>query len=151
MLHEGGQHMQYKHVPNSDRAASEALIRFPLSPHQLLMSPLHWWRTRRPKSFNRSDVKIIRAYLLRIQIIDDDDWMRAVTGNPAAAIGVAVRQLKACGMKSPVVDAAVSAVLCCAIEGDAAAPCLILSALRRRSKIDPLSHKLISRWVTARF
>lgn len=141
--------MQYKHVPDSDRVAPQALIRVFPSVQQL--SPVEWWRTRKPKGFGRSDVKIIRAHLLKVQNVNDVDWIRAVTGDPAAAIGVAVRQLRAYGMKSPIVDAAVSAVLCCAIEGDSAAPVLILSALRRRSKIDPLSYKLIPPWLTVRF
>jgi len=96
-------------------------------------------------------VKAIRAALLGVEIVNEVDWLRAVTGHPATAIGVAIRQLSAYGMTSPVIDAAVSAVLCCAIEGNHAARVLISSALRRREKIDPLCQELIMLWRAARF
>lgn len=77
--------------------------------------------------------------------------MRAVTGDPATAIGIAVRQLKVYGMTSSVVDDAVSAVLCVAIEGDGAARTLVESALRRRRKIDPRCDELVLAWHAAKF
>jgi hypothetical protein len=77
--------------------------------------------------------------------------MKAVGGDPAIAIGVAIRQLSAYGMKSSIIDAAVSAVLCCAIEGDVAARAVVESALRRRWKIDPRCADLILAWRSIRF
>jgi hypothetical protein len=145
-------HAKHEHARNSDRAnASQPRFRSPNEPRQLPASPLHWWRTRRPQGYGRHDVKAIRAALLEVGIVNDVDWLRAVTGDPATAIGVAVRQLNAYGMISPVTDAVVSAVLCCAIEGDHAARIVISSALRRRKKIDPLCHELCLLWRAARF
>jgi hypothetical protein len=114
-------------------------------------APLHWWRTRKPQDFDDRHVKAIRTALLRTEIIDDSDWLRAVTGEPATAIGVALKALKVLGMNDPMIDAVVSAVLCCALEGDPAARVLILSALSRRKKIDPRCHKLKLLWRRARF
>jgi hypothetical protein len=114
-------------------------------------APLHWWRTRNPQDFDDRHVKAIRRALLRTKIVDDGAWMRAVTGEPATAIGVALQALKVLGMKDPVIDAVVSAVLCCALEGDPAARVVILSALSRRKKIDPRCHKLKLLWRRARF
>lgn len=145
--------MRHQHVANSDSNDRPSQLRvralFPSPRHS--RPPIHWWRTRRPQSFDRSDAKAIRAHLLHTQSIIDVDWLRAVTGDPSIAIGVAIRQLNSYGMTSSIIDAAVSAVLCCAIEGDAAARALIESALRRRSKIDPLCTELVLAWRAIRF
>ncbi len=100
-------------------------------------SPLYWWRTLQPKDLGRWNVRAIRAALLQVDVVDDGDWLHAVTGCPAEAIGVAIRVLKTFGMNNPITDAVVSAALCCALEGDHAARELVLSALRRRQKIGP--------------
>jgi hypothetical protein len=113
-------------------------------------SPLHWWRTRRPQSFGRRDVKAIREALLGVEV-NDVDWPLAVTGHPAIAIRVAVRHLHAYGMTSPVIDAVVSAVSCCALEGNHDARVAVSSALSRRKKIDPFCHELFLLWRAARF
>ncbi len=83
--------------------------------------------------------------------VNDVDWPLAVTGHPATAIRVAVRHLHAYGMTSPVIDAVVSAVSCCALEGNHAARVVVSSALRRRKKIDPFCHELCLLWRAARF
>ncbi|WP_316228441.1 hypothetical protein [Bradyrhizobium sp. SZCCHNR1039] len=108
--------------------------------------PVHWWRTRRPQDFEATDVRILRAELFKTDAIDDCDWLYAVTGNAAAAIGIAIRALKQHGMTNPAIDAVVSAVLCCALEGDGASKVLLLSALRRRQKIDPRCRHLVLLW-----
>jgi hypothetical protein len=146
-------HAKYGHVQNSDRGDGRSPPNVPSinAPSQLPGPPLHWWRTQRPQNLSRRDVKAIRAALLRIDIVHDVDWLRAATGHPAMAIGVAIKGLKVFGMTNPVVDAVVSAVLCCALEGDHAAKVLISSALRRRKKIDPRCHELSLLWISARF
>jgi hypothetical protein len=145
-------HTKYQHVHNPDRDAYLSHLRFrsPNEPRQLPASPLHWWRTRRPQTFGRHEVKAIREALLGMEV-NDVDWPLAVTGHPATAIGVAVRHLHAYGMTSPVIDAVVSAVCCCALEGNHAARVVVSSALRRRKKIDPFCHELCLLWRAACF
>ena len=140
---------RYRHG-REDRSSESSIKSLP-APLPLPVLPAYWWRTRKPQSFGGPDVKAIRAALLRMRIPGESDWLWAVTGDPATAIGIAVRQLQAYGMTSPIVDAAVSAVLCVAIEGNRAAPAVVESALRRRQKIDPLCAELILAWRTARF
>ena len=146
-------HAKYDHVQTSDRDdhPSQPNFQSPNEVRRLPASPLHWWRTRRPHGFGRRDVKAVRAALLEVEIVNDVDWLRAVTGHPSTAIGVAVRQLNAYGMTSPVIDAVVSAVCCCALEGNPAARVVVSSALRRRKKIDPFCHELCLLWRAARF
>jgi len=109
-------------------------------------SPLHWWRMRGPRSLRRSDVRILRGHLLCTEAMNDPDWFRAATGDAAAAIGVAMRTMHATGMTNPSVDVALSAVLCCALEGDPATPAVIRSALNRRSRFDPRCSELSRIW-----
>jgi len=118
----------------------------PLRSRSASSSPLLWWRTRRPHDFEMIDVRVIRTELLKTDTVDDCDWLHAATGNAAIAIGVAIRALKQHGMINPAIDAVMSAVLCCTIEGDAASKVLIMSALRRRQKIDSHCRHLVLLW-----
>ncbi|HMN15745.1 MAG TPA: hypothetical protein PKD55_25800 [Bellilinea sp.] len=108
--------------------------------HELLLS---WWRTRARNDFSGS--------LLATTFPTEFDWYRAATGNAAAAIGIAIRQMKHNSILAEGVDQSVSAVLCCALDGNAAARVLISCALRRRSKVDPECRDLIQGWLAVRF
>lgn len=134
---------KYEQLPSARNYNASQLVNVP---RHTPISPEAWWRTRKPQTLSRHDVKAIRGALLTKKIPNEIDWLRAVTGDPATAIGVAVRQLNSYGMTSPIVDAAVSAALCCAIEGDNAARAVVESALRRRCKIDPSCDELILCW-----
>ncbi|NEU97985.1 hypothetical protein [Bradyrhizobium uaiense] len=132
-------------------ALDQVLPRSRTLQNSIELSPLVWWRTRLPQDLDRRDVRRIRAVLLRTDPLNDCDWLRAVTGDPAAAIGVAIRVLKFHGMTNPLTDVAMSSVLCCFLEDDRASPILIASALRRRRKIDPRCHDLWLLWRNAPF
>jgi hypothetical protein len=121
------------------------------SENSIELSPLRWWRSRAPQNLDRRHVRRIRWALLRTDPVHDCDWMRAVAGDPAAAIGVGIRILKTHGMTNPLIDVVMSAVLCCALEDDHASRVVISSALRRRRKIDPRCNDLILPWLEARF
>jgi hypothetical protein len=143
---------KYKFVSNPDRDDYRSHLSFRSinEPQQLPVSPLYWWRTRRPRTLGRREVKAIRVALLR-EAVNDVDWLLAVTGDPAAAIGVAVRHMHTYGMTSPIIDVVISAACCCAIEGNHAAKIVVSSALRRRKEIDPPCHELCLLWRAARF
>jgi hypothetical protein len=113
-------------------------------------SPICWWRTRKPEALNGEDIRHIRKALLMTSVSDEPDWLFAVSGDSAVAIGIAINKLKKYGMKNSITDIVISAVVCCAIEGDPAARVVILSALRRRAKIDHLCHPILMRWLTSK-
>jgi hypothetical protein len=75
------------------------------TPASSIERPLHWWRTRKPLDFDDRHVKAIRTALLRTEIVDDGDWLRAVTGEPATAIGVALKALKVLQCRTTVLHA----------------------------------------------
>jgi hypothetical protein len=122
-----------------------------LEPHFGPFSPLIWWRTRRPSALLCRGIGEIREALLGTEIHEEPDWSRAILGDAAVAIRVAVEQMKGCPISAAEVDLALSAVLACALEGDAASAILVSSALRRRSKCDPPCRHLSLLWLVANF
>ena len=125
--------------------------RAPLSLAQDLasVSPLIWWRTRRPGPLLCRSISKIREALLETEIDGEPDWFRAILGNAAVAIRIAVDQMKANKITAAEIDLALSAVLACALEGEPASAILISSALRRRSKCDPSCKTLSALWLVA--
>lgn len=89
--------------------------------------------------------------MIGTEIPEEPDWRSAVLGNAPIAVGVAIRQLKSKRIGAAEVDLTLSAVLCCAIEGNAASAIVVSSALRRRSKIDIRCKMLSALWLSADF
>jgi hypothetical protein len=112
--------------------------------------PLSWWRTRRADEFKEADVFIARHFLTRSAIIGEPHWFLGAVGDAAVAIGVALRTQRQCGETLVSLDLAMTAVLCVALEGDAAATLLLSATLKRRSGIDPLCRALSDTWLTSR-
>lgn len=109
--------------------------------------PLSWWRTRSADEFNKIDVAIARAVLTRSAIIGEPHWHLGAAGDPAVAIGVALRVQKRSGEKLILLDVAMTAVLCCAVEGDATAAVLLSGILKQRSASDPFYANLSDTWL----
>ena len=128
--------------PSGNRAPPSVAPGFP---------PLIWWRTRKPRLLPCRGIREIREALLETEIHGQLDWVRAILGDAAVAIGVAVEQMKVRVITAIEVDLALSAVLACALEGDLTSPIVISSALRRRSKIDPSCLRLSLLWLGAKF
>jgi hypothetical protein len=89
--------------------------------------------------------------MIETEIPNEPDWRRAILGSAPTAIGIADRQLKSRCIGATEVDLALSAVLCCAIEGNASSAIVISSALRRRSKIELQCKTLSELWLVADF
>ncbi|WP_424628459.1 hypothetical protein [Bradyrhizobium sp. SYSU BS000235] len=124
--------------------------RFSSVPNIEPFSPLAWWRTRRPSVLLCRQIRGIREALLGTEIHGEYDWNRAILGDPAVAIGIAVKQMSERKITASEVDLSLSAVLACALEGDPASAIVISSALRRRSKCDPPCRHLSLLWLVAR-
>jgi hypothetical protein len=112
-------------------------------------SPSLWWRTRSAGAFDVRDAQRLRIFLRESSKADDLQWNNALHGDSAAAIGVAVRvawRKEHIGISA---DAALSAVLACALERNAAATFLLSAALDRRAKTDPHCASLAGSWLLA--
>ncbi len=122
-----------------------------LAPDISQLSPLIWWRTRAPSPLLCKGIGGIRKALLGTEVPEELDWSRAILGDAAIAIRIAVEQMKVRKITATEVDLSLSAVLACALEGEPASAIVISSALRRRSKLDPSCKTLSLLWLVAKF
>jgi hypothetical protein len=92
--------------------------------------PLGWWRTIPAEEFDPSRVKVLRAMLSTIAILDEPAWSSATDGDAVAAIGLALR-LNPARSTSTAYDLIMTSLAICATEGNAAA-CLVMSHILRK-------------------
>lgn len=110
--------------------------------------PFTWWRTRPAYTFKHEDIFVLRAILRKCAIIGEPHWFLAVKGDPAVALGVALRLRKQPTPNSVSFDLAMTAVLCVAHEGDAAAALLLSATLKARCDTEPLCSILSESWLS---
>jgi len=110
---------------------------------------LRWWRTHAADAFSKIDAESIRAALRACPNGGDSRWARAIAGDAAAAIGIAIRVVWRRESNGISEDAALSAVLACALDRDAAAIFLLSAALDRRAKRHRECERLADSWLLA--
>lgn len=98
--------------------------------------PLHWWRRLPADIFTGSHLTIIRRAISGFDFIGERYWPAAVKGEPAAAIAVALWTIKRRRRPSPGLDLIMSALLRCAIEGNATAILVLAHVLDRMAAKD---------------
>ena len=111
--------------------------------------PLHWWRRLPAPAFTSGHVATIRRTVAGISIINEPCWPTAARGDPAAAVGVALRAIKRRRAPSPCFDLVMSVLLRCAIEGSTTAALLLEYALSRMTAEDPACSAVAASWQTA--
>jgi len=92
---------------------------------------IQWWRQLPADAFTKAHLDVVRSAISGINIIGEPRWANAVRGNPAAAIGIALRTANRRDTASSVVDLVMSAVLLAAIAGDPAAALVLIAAINR--------------------
>jgi hypothetical protein len=113
-------------------------------------TPLTWWRRISAKEFDPSRVKILRATLSTIAILEESTWRSAADGNAVAAIALALR-LNPARSKSTAYDLIMTAVAICAADGNAAA-CLVMShILRKIPGTGKAKARIATSWLTHAF
>jgi len=111
---------------------------------------LSWWRARPAHSFKDIDVVIARLFLRKSAIIGEPHWFLGAAGDAAVALGVAIRILRQERPNQVLLDLAMTAVLCVALEGHAPAALLLSSTLMRRSGIEAHCEVLSDTWLNAK-
>jgi hypothetical protein len=111
--------------------------------------PLCWWRRLPAPVFTGVHVAVIRRAIVGITIISEPYWPAAVKGDPAAAVGVALRAIKHRRWPSPGGDLVMSALLRCAIEGSDTAALVLEYALGRMAAKDPACAAVAASWQAA--
>lgn len=109
--------------------------------------PLTWWRTRSAQSFKFCEIYVARRILIKSAIIGEPHWLAGARGDAATAIGVALRVRRQKGLDCICNDLAMTAVLCVALEGNAAAALLLSATLKAMAVSDPSIDTLSSSWL----
>jgi hypothetical protein len=111
--------------------------------------PLALWRSIPAPNLKMRDVGRLRDAMYGVQILGEPEWRAAVEGDPAEAVGIAIRVAAKEQLNGLVVDLVMSAVLATAIEGDHAACHVLAHILNRRSAFEPRAGNLATSWTLA--
>lgn len=108
--------------------------------------PWDWWRTTPPSRLDATHRYALRRSLSQIAVLGEPGWQRAVAGDAAEAIGIAL-PIIASGESGSRLDIVMSAVLLCALQGNPAAALLLAHALDNRShqELWPLTERWLAR------
>jgi hypothetical protein len=96
--------------------------------------PLQWWRRLPADAFTTAHLQTIRKATYGIGMIGEPRWPDAVRGDPAAAVGVALRVIKQRRTIAPIMDLIMSTLLVPAIAGDPAAIMVLVSMINRKGR-----------------
>jgi hypothetical protein len=119
------------------------------------VSPLIYWRTRRPDQMCRKDSASIRFALSGSQLDCENRWLHAILGDgegdETVAMHICLRQIKSHPIDAPEVDLAVSATLANALLGKPTSAIFLSWVLAHRAKIDPRCALYSDLWLLADF
>jgi hypothetical protein len=111
-------------------------------------SPLAWWRTLPSDAFRDAERLLLLATLDQISLLDGgDDFTAALQGDAAAAIEVAfsLMPIEEVTLKA---DIAMTALLRCALERNAAAALVLAQVLGLTELGHPFATELAASWLT---
>jgi hypothetical protein len=110
-------------------------------------SPLTWWRTLPSDAFRDTERLLLLAMLEQIDVLHGgDDFTAALEGDPSAAIGVAFSVMPVEEM-ALTVDIAMTALLQCALERNAAAALVLAQVLGLTDLGHPYAIELAAWWL----
>ena len=111
------------------------------------ISPLAWWRTLRPDAIGNAERLLLLATLEQIDVLHGGaDFAAALKGDPAAAIGVAFSLMPVEAMTLKV-DIAMTALLQCVLERNAAAALVLAQILGLTDLGHPFATELATSWL----
>lgn len=114
------------------------------------LPPLHWWRRLSADVFTGAHAHVIRRAVSGFAILNEPLWRKAAKGDPAAAIGIALRVARRRGTTAPVFDLVMSAVLLAALSGDPAAALTLATMIKSKGDKTEMA-AIIATWLgTAR-
>ena len=110
-------------------------------------SPLAWWRTLPSEAFGDAERLLLLATLEQIDVLHGgDDFTDALEGDPSAAIGVAFSLMPVEEM-TLTVDIAMTALLRCAQERNAAAALVLAQILGLTDLGHAFATELVASWL----
>ena len=117
-----------------------------MPPPDRAVRPLYWWRRLPATDFGPAHIAVIKKAISGIGLVGEPHWPAAADGDPAAAIGVALRAIERHRTPTPGIDLVMSALLRCAIEGSAAASFVLANALSGFAAGDPACAAVAASW-----
>jgi hypothetical protein len=127
----GGQRVTSKAARSAPAVHPDAATAIDLS----AVPPLHWWRKLSAEVFTGAHVRIIRKAISGFAILNEPRWSEAAKGNPAIAIGIALRTARLSGTAALSIDLVMSAVLLAALLGDPTAALTLATMIKRMGAI----------------
>lgn len=110
------------------------------------ISPLAWWRTLPPNLLRDAEHLLVIDTLDTICVMDrHDEFAAALRGDAAAAVGMALSLLPIREV-TLAVDIAMTALLRCALDGDATAAMVVANLLHRVELNHPFATELSAFW-----
>jgi hypothetical protein len=126
-------------------ALVEKQCTWPFKPQDF--SPLAWWRTLPPDAFGDAERLLLQATLDQIEVLHGgDDFAAALEGDPAAVIGVVFSMMPIEEMPLRA-DIAMTALLQCALERNAAAALVLTQVLGLTDLDHPFATELATSWL----
>lgn len=137
----------------SDAARSDAIEKYLWRPrsapsqHRMVSPPSAYWRILREDEFDDAHRAEVSTFLNNEAPCGSPDWQKAIAGDAAAAIAIAL-QHPLDGFPNEQTDMAMTAVLYCALNGDAAAAVMIADVVRSIPN-GRLSARIRTSWLAA--
>jgi len=111
------------------------------------MPPLQWWRHLSADAYTDAHLRTLHRAISGIGMIGEPRWADAARGEPAAAVGVALRTINNRRSLKPIVDLTMSTVLIAALNGSAAAITLLTLMIGRMAATNAESQRLQRSWI----
>ena len=109
--------------------------------------PLQWWRHLSADAYTDAHLQTLHRAISGIGMIGEPRWADAARGEPAAAVGVAIRTVNDRRSLKPIVDLTMSTVLIAALNGSAAAIMLLTLMIGRMAATNAESQRLQRSWI----
>ena len=108
--------------------------------------PLQWWRHLPADAYTDAHLQTLHRAISGIGMIGEPRWADAARGEPAAAVGVAIRTVNDRRSLKPIMDLSMSTVLIAALNGSAAAITLLAVMIGRMAASDTDRERLQRSW-----
>jgi hypothetical protein len=110
------------------------------------VTPLEWWRTMPANHLGEGPQRVLCEMLDKVSLVKRRQWLSALCGDAAASIAVAIEAMPINRITLEV-DLMMTALMVCALNGNAGAV-LILAHILHRAPLDhPFAQELSTSWL----
>jgi hypothetical protein len=110
------------------------------------VTPLEWWRTMPANHLGETPQLVLRGTLSKISLMQGRQWLAAIRGDAAASIAAAIEAMPI-DQISLEVDLMMTALMVCALDGNAGAALVLAHILHRVPLEHPFAQELSLSWL----